>query len=108
MPGSTGVSTAIGATIVTGNPLGGLGSATFLLAMQSGHDVPVGGFVAKPQPVPSPYATAPNPSPYYAVPIPTLSSATTYDASYSYEVPSYVPPSCTVPITKSLGSFTTQ
>ena len=90
---------------------GGPSASGPIAIFTSGVSVPIGAFTAAPSPLPSPHATPGaqfSNYPYYAAPIPTLSPASTYTVTSSYQTWADTPPSCTATATQTLGSFTTQ
>ncbi len=108
--GSVNVSIAVGRLLFIGVPQGFYGNAAVSMVSTAGTAVPVGAYTAAPSPLPSPHAVPSGASgdlPYVAAPIPTLSPATSYALSETYTDFNGVPPTCTAPVTQSLGSFST-
>lgn len=107
IPGAVGVPIALGEAIF----LGPYSLDTVAITSSSGAAVSTGGFMVAPSPLPSPNAAPSNynpaSGPFIAVPVPTLSPATTYSVTYSYQGYADSPPSCTSTVTLPLGSFTT-
>lgn len=109
--GATNVSTTIGLLVFAGTPQGFYDTARVTMVSSSGLNVPVGAYTAAPSPSPTPYPVPTGWSgnvPYVAAPIPTLAPATTYTLSFTFTDWNGVPPSCTGPVTRSLGVFTTR
>lgn len=110
MPNATAVPVSIGSLIFA--DIAGLTPQDLVTVSASGLQVPVGNFTAAPSPLPSPRVTpgsqfGPN-APYVAASVQTLSPATTYTVTYTYQDWADNPPSCTATQTQTLGSFTTQ
>jgi hypothetical protein len=110
IPDATAVPDALGSLVFASG--GGLNSQDTITLVSASGSVTAGSFTAPPSPVPSPHVTpgsefSGNVS-YVAAPIPTLSPATTYTINFTYPDWADEPPSCSAPVTRGLGSFTTQ
>jgi hypothetical protein len=114
-PGATGVPDAIGSLVLSGNGEDYYGPTTIALTtMSTGGGVTVvaqGTPGPAPSPLPSPLATPSElgaDAPNSGLPVPTLSPATTYSVSRTYEDFSEKPPTCRTHVTQILGTFATQ
>jgi hypothetical protein len=114
-PGATGVPDAIDSLVFSGNGEDYFGPTTIALTTMSTDGavsvVAQGTPGPAPSPLPSPLATPSGlgiDTPNSGLPVPTLSPATTYSVSRTYEDFSEQPPTCRTKISETLGTFTTQ
>lgn len=105
--GSTNIPTNAGVLIEMGADNGQYPSATVTVSSGSAV-VPLGAPTAVPSPLPTPFATPTGAQgPYVTVPMPTLSPNTAYTVVFKYMTFADNPPSCTVPASQTVGTFTT-